>query len=72
MSAWCAEASGAYLDKVRIVASSKRQLPDWSLAYAGESTYVANQIAPLLGPGLAADPERIDRLDMLIVAFASM
>ena len=57
---------------VRIAASTKRQLPDWSMAYAGESSYVANQIAPLLGPGLAADPERIDRLDMLIVAFASM
>jgi hypothetical protein len=57
---------------VRIAASSKRQLPDWSMAYAGESSYVANQIAPLLEPGLAADPERIDRLDMLIVAFASM
>ena len=57
---------------VRIAASNKRQLPDWSMAYAGESTYVANQIAPLLGPGLAADAERIDRLEILIVTFASM
>lgn len=57
---------------VHVAANSKRQLPDWSMAYAGESTYVATQIAALLGPGLAADPERIDRLNMLIVAFASM
>lgn len=57
---------------VRIAASTKRQLPDWSMAYAGESIYVAKQIAALIGLGLAADPERIDRLDMLIVAFASM
>lgn len=57
---------------VRIEASTKRQLPDWSMAYAGESTYVANQIAALLGPGLAADAERINRLNVLIVTFASM
>jgi hypothetical protein len=56
---------------VRVAASTKRQLPDWSMAYAGESTYVAKQIAVLLGPGLAADPERIERLNTLIVAFAS-
>jgi hypothetical protein len=56
---------------VRIAASDRRRLPDWSMAYAGESSYVANQIVPLLGPGLAADPERIDRLATLIVAFAS-
>ncbi|MES2045606.1 MAG: BLUF domain-containing protein [Pseudomonadota bacterium] len=57
---------------VRIAARSKRKLADWSLAYAGESTYVANQIVPLLGPGLAAEPQRIDRLETLIVSFASM
>lgn len=57
---------------VHVVASDKRQLPDWSMAYAGESTYVANQIAALLGPGLVANPERIARLNMLIVTFASM
>ncbi len=42
------------------------------MAYAGESTYVANQIVPLLGPELAAEPGRIDRLEMLLVSFASM
>jgi hypothetical protein len=57
---------------VHVAANTKRQLPDWSMAYAGESTYVATQIAALLGPRLAADPERIDRLNMLIVTFASM
>ena len=57
---------------VRIAARGKRRLSDWSMAYAGESTYVANQIAPLFGPGPAAARERIDRLDMLIVAFAAM
>ena len=57
---------------VRVAASSTRQLPGWSLSYAGESSYVAKQIAPLLGPGLAAEPERIDRLEKLIVTFASI
>src|SRR3569623_1213470 len=57
---------------VLVVACDKRQLPDWSMASAGESTYVANQIAALLGPGLVANPERIARLNMLIVTFASM
>lgn len=57
---------------LHVAASDKRQLPDWSMAYAGESTYVANQIAALLGPGLVANPERIARLNMLIVTFASM
>lgn len=56
---------------VRIAASNQRQLPDWSMAYGGEATYVANRIAALIGPGLAADAERIDRLNELIVTFAS-
>jgi len=57
---------------LHVAASDKRQLPDWSMAYAGESTYVANQIAALLGQGFAADPARVHRLNMLIVSFASM
>jgi hypothetical protein len=57
---------------LHVAASDKRQLPDWSMAYAGESTYVANQIAALLGHGFAADPARVHRLNMLIVSFASM
>jgi hypothetical protein len=61
----------ADVNVVHVTGSSKRRLPDWSMAYAGESTYVANQIAALLGPGLAADSERIERLTALIVAFAS-
>jgi hypothetical protein len=56
---------------LRIAARSKRQFPDWSMAYAGGSTYVAQQIAALLGPG-PADPKQIDRLTTLIVSFASM
>jgi len=56
---------------LRVMATDQRLLGDWSMAYAGESSYVANQIAPLLGAGLSADTRRIDRLQRLIVAFAS-
>jgi len=56
---------------VRIAASGERQLPDWSMVYSGEATYVARQIAALLGAGRAADAARIDRLTALIVSFAS-
>lgn len=57
---------------VRVAASTRRQLPDWSMAYAGESTYVAKQIAALTGLGAVLDPESINRLNVLIVTFASM
>lgn len=57
---------------VHVAASAKRQLGNWSMAYSGESTWLARQITPLLGQGLVADAERVDRLIMLIVAFASM
>jgi len=50
---------------------TRRKLPDWSMAYSGPSSYVANRIEPLLGKDLEPDHRQIDRLAAMLVQFAS-
>ncbi|MEO7680771.1 MAG: BLUF domain-containing protein [Sphingomonas sp.] len=57
---------------LRIAARDKRQFDGWLMAYAGESRYLGHQITQLLAPDLGEGPERIDRLETLIVAMAAM
>jgi len=56
---------------LRVAARQKRRLGQWSMAYAGEWHFIAQKIAPLLGPSLATDSGWIDRVEKLIVDFAS-
>jgi hypothetical protein len=55
---------------LRVTAIDQRRLPDWSMAYAGESSYVAKQIAPLLAMREPTSQARIDRLIGFIVEMA--
>jgi hypothetical protein len=45
----------------------QRTLPDWTMAYSGDSTYVARQLEALL---LDQTSMRVDRLRSLIIGFA--
>jgi len=56
---------------LRVIPQDKRRLGRWSMAYAGEWQYTAQIIAEVFGPGRAHDTPRIDRLENMIVAFAS-
>ena len=49
---------------------TRRHLPDWSLAYHGQSSYVTRQIVPLIGE-LNANSVRIERLLSLLVGLAT-
>ena len=49
----------------------RRRLPDWSMAYSGQSTYVARQIAPLIGVNMQENSPRIERLMTLLVGLAT-
>lgn len=55
---------------LRVESIARRRLPAWSMAYNGTSTYVARQIAPLIGDGIEANPGRIERLLSLLVGLA--
>lgn len=55
---------------LRVSAREDRRLGKWSMAYDGEWRYSAQIIADLFAPGAGQDPERIDRLERMIVAFA--
>ncbi|MEO5938349.1 MAG: BLUF domain-containing protein [Sphingomonas sp.] len=55
---------------LRVSAITRRQLPHWSMAYSGPSSYVAKQIEPLFGDLGAVHASRIDRLHGLLVGLA--
>ena len=55
---------------LRVSGIVKRSFPDWSMAYAGPSTFVARQIEPLVGNDPLEDSTRIDRLISLLVGLA--
>ena len=56
---------------LRVSAITRRQLPDWSMAYSGPSSYVARQIEPLIGDLGDANRVRVDRLLSLLVGLAT-
>jgi hypothetical protein len=55
---------------LRYDAIMRRRLPDWSMAYSGPSTYVANQIEQLLGKDIEPESRKIDRLINMLVQLA--
>lgn len=57
---------------LRVNAIARRELPSWSMAYSGPSSYVARQIEPLIGETTGANPARTDRLLGLLVGLASV
>lgn len=56
---------------LRVTPHDRRRLGKWSMAYAGEWQYAAQHIADVFGQGLAVDEQKIDRLNRMIVDFAS-
>ncbi|BCA58648.1 hypothetical protein HMP06_1417 [Sphingomonas sp. HMP6] len=56
---------------LRVRPQNTRRLGGWSMAYAGEWNYTAQNIADVFGHGLNVDEQKIDRLDKMIVDFAS-
>lgn len=48
----------------------RRRVPEWRMAYSGPSTYVARQIAPLIGETIQMNSVRVDRLTSLLVGLA--
>ena len=51
--------------------SDRRRLDEWSMAYSGESSWVAQQIEPLIGADLPLAPRRIERLEALLFGLAT-
>lgn len=47
-----------------------RRFPGWSMAYAGASSYLTRQVAPLIGQTMDANPAQIERLTSLLVGLA--
>ncbi|HVF94060.1 MAG TPA: BLUF domain-containing protein [Sphingomonas sp.] len=51
--------------------SDRRRLSDWSMAYSGESSWVAQQIEPLIGAALPRAARRVERLEALLLGLAT-
>lgn len=60
----------ANVQTLRYEAILRRRLPDWSMAYSGPSTYVANQIEQLLGKDIGSESRKVDRLINMLVQLA--
>jgi two-component system chemotaxis response regulator CheB len=60
------------LTVLRMSAIAQRELPNWSMAYSGPSSYVAQQIEPLIGEIGELHPARVDRLHRLLVGLAKI
>ena len=56
---------------LRVSPRTSRRLSSWSMAYNGEWQFTTRHIDPLFVPGMPDESEKIDRLERLIVAFAS-
>jgi hypothetical protein len=50
--------------------AAARRFPDWSLAYAGRSTFVDRELEGALGAGPAAAPGRAGRILTMLTEFA--
>lgn len=68
MDSICADSRHHSLRVVRNDAAERRRLPDWSLAYAGESRYVDRFIEPLFRDG-GGNGQEVERLAGLMEEF---
>ncbi|MDB5695353.1 MAG: hypothetical protein JWN21_896 [Sphingomonas bacterium] len=55
---------------LHIEAVARRRLTNWSMAYSGNSGYVARQIEPLIGETVGVNSIRVQRLISLLVGLA--